>query len=255
MPLFRLFVFILAASMPSFATGAELRQSDFNDAIVKACRAMPSGGGYSASTAASRLLASSMSVTAGTLVVDTRHAAPSFCSSATYLLFVSVISQLIEDGSLTLSSENLKALLVHGQADGEGVWGRWNANGPGTARLFKELGLGDNFTDFAEARPGDFMKIFWTPEIGVREHGHSVVYLGALNVGGVESVRFWSSNQSMGYGEKTVARSKIAQALFSRLERPANLSKIAEMPKVDPYLSSLLSKPSSPTEMRRMCGY
>ena len=255
MPRFRILLFILVSSMPGFAPGAESRQVSLNEAVLRACRAMPAGGGYSASSAASRLLESSMSVTAGTLVIDPQHASPSFCSSATYLLFVSVISQLVSDGSLTLSPENLNALLVHGQGDGAGVWGRWNANGPGTARLFKELGLGTNFTDFADALPGDFMKIFWTSEIGMRERGHSVVYLGTLNVGGVESVRFWSSNQPLGYGEKTVARSKIAQALFSRLDRPANLSRIASMPKVDPYLSSLLSKPSSPAEMRRMCGY
>ena len=91
-----------------------------------------------------------------------------------------------------------------GQRDGEGVWGRWNANGPGTARLFYEMKLGPNFSDFAQARPGDFMKIFWSTAVGRREHGHSVIFLGTEKVNGVDSVRFWSSNIGVGYSEKTV---------------------------------------------------
>jgi hypothetical protein len=35
--------------------------------------------------------------------------------------------------------------MIRGQRDGEGIWGRWNANGPGTARLFHEMNLGENF--------------------------------------------------------------------------------------------------------------
>jgi hypothetical protein len=33
-------------------------------------------------------------------------------------------------------------IISSSQRDGAGIWGRWNANGPGTARLFYELGLG-----------------------------------------------------------------------------------------------------------------
>ena len=105
-------------------------------------------------------------------------------------------------------NETRAALLVRGQRDGEGVWGRWNANGPGTARLFHELDLGRNFTDYALARPGDFMKIFWTSEVGRAERGHSVVYIGRELVGGTERVRFWSSNKPAGYGEKSVPRTE-----------------------------------------------
>jgi hypothetical protein len=72
----------------------------------------------------------------------------------------------------------MENLLIRGQGDGVGIWGRWNANGPGTARLFEELHLGKNFTSFEEARPGDFMKIFWNDNIGGTESGHSVIYLG-----------------------------------------------------------------------------
>jgi hypothetical protein len=76
------------------------------------------------------------------------------------------IEALRTRGDLQLDYDTLDALMIRGQRDGEGIWGRWNANGPGTARLFQELGLGRNFDDFEEAEPGDFMKIFWSPEVG-----------------------------------------------------------------------------------------
>ena len=88
------------------------------------------------------------------------------------------IEALRDAGQLQLDYATLENLMIRGQRDGEGIWGRWNANGPGTARLFHEMDLGQNFDDFAEAQPGDFMKIFWSPEVGRAEHGHSVIYLG-----------------------------------------------------------------------------
>jgi hypothetical protein len=144
--------------------------------------------------------------------------------------------------------------VIRGQKDGEGVWGRWNANGPGTARLFHELKIGRNFSEFAEARPGDFMKIFWTNEVGKNERGHSVIYLGTEKREGKEFVRFWSSNVPAGYGEKSVPRSKIASAIFSRLETPANLSGIRSVPSIDRYLASLLTVRSSLEEAQLKCG-
>ena len=57
-----------------------------------------------------------------------------------------------------------------------------------------------------------------------------------------------------GYGEKEVPRSKIAYAIFSRLETPANLTRIQEVPAVDAYLASLLRKKSNFAEARQKCG-
>jgi hypothetical protein len=71
---------------------------------------------------------------------------------------------------------------------------------------------------------------------------------------GVEYVRFWSSNIPTGYGEKSVPRSKIAHAIFSRLEAPGNLSRIEIAPAVDKYLASLLSTRSSYAEAKAKCG-
>ena len=179
---------------------------------------------------------------------------PSFCSGATYLVFIKTIEALRDRGQLQLDFATLNQLIIRDQHDGEGIWGRWNANGPGTARLFHELGLGRNFDSFAEAQPGDFMKIFWSKEVGRSESGHSVIFLGTENRAGVEYVRFWSSNMPAGYGEKEVPRTKIACAIFSRLQTPGNLSRIHSAPETDSYLASLLTKRSSFAEATKMCG-
>jgi hypothetical protein len=164
------------------------------------------------------------------------------------------IEELRDRGSLRLDYETLDQLMIRGQRDGEGIWGRWNANGPGTARLFYELGIGRNFDDLAEAEPGDFMKIFWSPEVGREEHGHSVIFLGMEKKLGLDYVRFWSSNIPFGYGERSVPRTKIVHAIFSRLYDPSNLERIATTPPVDRYLASLLRVRSSYPEARAKCG-
>ena len=67
-------------------------------------------------------------------------------------------------------------------------------------------------------------------------------------------MRFWSSNIPHGYGEKEVPRSKIAYAIFSRLETPANLTRIQDVPVIDVYLASLLRKKSNFAEATKKCG-
>ncbi len=127
------------------------------------------------------------------LRVNPSVARTTYCSGATYLVFVRAIQLLLPQSAF--ADGLAEALAIKGQPDGVGVWGRWNANGPGTACLFHELGLGHNFTSFEAARPGDFMKIFWTDAVGRREHGHSVIYLGGEQQNGIEMIRFWSSNK------------------------------------------------------------
>jgi hypothetical protein len=67
-------------------------------------------------------------------------------------------------------------------------------------------------------------------------------------VNGVERVRFWSSNQPGGYGDKDVPRSRIAYAIFSRLESPANIEYSASLPARNIYLAGLTAKESSISE-------
>jgi len=227
---------------------------DLNGLVLEQVKQIPQGGRYSASHFATIKLQSAAHFESGKFFIIPTAPYPSFCSGATYIVFIKTIETLRDRGQLELDFATLNQLIIRDQHDGEGIWGRWNANGPGTARLFHELGLGRNFGKFEDARPGDFMKIFWSQQVGRSEHGHSTIFLGTENRLGVEYVRYWSSNIPSGYGEKSVPRSKIAYAIFSRLETPANLTQINDAPLVDSYLASLLRKRSSFAEATQKCG-
>ena len=226
---------------------------DYNDLVLEQVRKMPSGGRYSVSHFAKIRLQSSAHFESGKFFII--PSGPSFCSGATYLVFIRTIEALRERGQLNLDYATLERLIIRDQHDGEGVWGRWNANGPGTARLFHELRLGRNFDNIDQAKPGDFMKIFWSRQVGRNEHGHSTIFLGTENRPAGQYVRYWSSNIPSGYGEKSVPRSKIAYALFSRLEMPGNLARVTSAPLVDTYLASLLRSRSSISEAGAKCGF
>ena len=231
-----------------------LRADDFNTVILAQVAAMPQGGGYATTTSAHDALSGAARVDRDGVKIFAPKASPSFCSGATYLVFLKALEALQKSGTVELSRSQWEALMPGRMADGEGVWGRWNANGPGTPRLFHELGIGRNFSGFDEARPGDFMKIFWNQYVGKSEHGHSVIYLGTEIKDGIEYVRFWSSNKPAGYGEKSVPKSKVVRAIFSRLETPANLVRLSVLPPRDAYLAGLLRKESSPAEVKQMTG-
>jgi hypothetical protein len=225
--------------------------ADWNPAVLAAVLEMPKGGGYAVTRIAMEKLSSAATPDGAGLRLRPGLARPSYCSGATYLVFLKVLERARGAGLVKYDPE---LLAPAGAPDGHGVWGRWNANGPGTARLFYEIGAGRNFTSWAEAKPGDFLKIFWRDAVGSDEFGHSVVYLGTEMQDGVESVRFWSSNKPGGFGEKTVPKSKIARALFSRLERPERMAFAINLPKTDKYLASLLEVKSSFAEACRLSG-
>ena len=186
-----------------------------NQWVLYTIQQLPTGGGYSVSLKALNGLKQGvrMDATGKVLEVNPRVALPSFCSSATYIVLAKVTSELVKR-NVEVSPAALKKMARIGLPDGVGVWGRWNANGPGTARLFAELNCGENFTSYEKALPGDFMKIWWTEEIGSKESGHSVVFLGNEKKDGVDMVRFWSSNIPDGYGEQLIKRSKVKRVLF-----------------------------------------
>lgn len=129
-----------------------------------------------------------------------QKAQPSFCSLATYMVMLKAIS-IWDANHNKISREawvNLKpyvgfadAINVNGigESDGEGCWGRGNANGPGNGVLIHELKAGYSITAYRGAKsdknketpterymtdaewrcnpiwskavPGDMMKIFW----------------------------------------------------------------------------------------------
>lgn len=98
------------------------------------------------------------------------------------------------------------------------------------------------------------MKIFWTSAVGRNEHGHSVIFLGRTVDHGVEMVRFWSSNQPFGFGQKSVPRARIKYAIFSRLETPENIVHALELPARNPYLGDLVHRESSLPEALAKAG-
>src|SRR6266516_5965081 len=182
----------LMAVLAVVAIAQTATAAGFNSLILEQMRKMPSGVNYSVSHFAKIKLQSAAHFESGKFFVIPTAPYPSFCSGATYIVFIKTIEALRDSGQLELDFETLNQLMIRDQHDGEGIWGRWNANGPGTARLFHELGLGQNFDNFHQAKPGDFMKIFWSRQVGKSEHGHSVIFLGTENRLGVQYVRYWS---------------------------------------------------------------
>jgi hypothetical protein len=228
---------------------------DLNKLVLEVMRGLPRGGVYKADAEALAALNSAIQIDTGRLCLAPEVANPSFCSGATYLVFLSVIERLAQENGVEIPKTVLEALLPDNLRDGIGVWGRWNANGPGTARLFDALQLGRNFTSFDHARAGDFMKIFWNDNIGNQEHGHSVIYFGKyVTKEGVEIVRFWSSNQSTGYDAVDVPKSKIKRAVFSRLERPSGILRLNRLPRTDDFLASMQRRACTEEEMLRTLG-
>lgn len=249
MPTMRILLALAALAAPLAASA-----QDWNAAVLAAIRTMPAGGGYLATREAGAKLRAAVDVRGDGLEVVPGRARPSYCSGATYLVLLSVIEQARREGVISLPPEAMAALPPRLQPDGVGVWGRWNANGPGAASLFSALGAGRSFTVWEEARPGDFLKIFWRDAVGANERGHLVVYLGREERDGREFVRFWSSNKPGGYGEKSVPRSQVARAIFTRLERPQAFARAAMLPPKDAYLASLLERESSFAEACRHAG-
>ena len=256
---------------------------DHNDLVLQKIEAMPAGGHYASYRkeapegkrfddlyATVEALGNALEIDRkGRLEVKPRRALPgSFCSSATWLLFCEVIADLQRDGIVPADSDLSRELsavgdqneVIHGELDGVGLFGHWNADGPGTAVLFHRLGLGRNFLGYDNAKPGDFLKIFWNEHIGKGERGHLVVYLGQ-NASG-DAIEVWSSNLknadgSSGYGTMWVEKSRIHRALFSRLETPENLVRwrdFSEAERTSDYLVRIRRTGSNEKEMREVTG-
>jgi hypothetical protein len=244
--------------VPAFAAGGSKPDptpaSDFNRRVVNAVAGMPRGGGYSTGSQAFRNLQASIVIGPRGLEVSPERAQPSFCSGASWLVFLEAVEGMVAGGLLSLSPGAQRALLVQGQEDGEGLWGRWNANGPGTPRLVYELGMGRNFVEDAQAKPGDFLKIFWTDAVGKYERGHSVVFLGFEREDGVDYVKYFSSNEDVGFTATRTPRSRIQHGIWSRVTEPAALENFSKIPAKDPYLGGLLERESSIEEAWEKSG-
>ena len=243
---------IPAAAQPTPSVPPIASANEANRSIVSILPSMPSGGGSEADAKSRRALEEAIQVRENQLEIKPAAAQTTYSSGATYLVFLQALKALLPPG--TLSGPLAEALMVKGQPDGVGVWGRWNANGPGIACLFDELQLGPNFTSFEDAQAGDFMKAFLADAVGRREHSLSMIYLGREQQNGMEMVRVWSSIKPSGYGEAVIPRARISFAIFSRLEKPANIAQAPELAFKNHYLASLLTTDSSKEEAMAKSG-
>ena len=297
-------------SMPfsSFAKDGDVNRA-WQDAVLAAVDSFPQNGGYYTGRKSTPEFKKSawraFNEAFNMRLADPRpnfiakKATPSFCSMATYGAFIQALLIWDKDGVISRRAWfNLKPLVgitdvinENGvnQRDGEGCWGRANANGPGFAAKTESLReskderyLSDdewnNHSIWNQAEPGDFMKIFWNRNetsgsdsgaiIGVdsnpdaeQEHGHSVVFLGYDNDG---NVKYWSSNGptddpvNAGYGIATCPRSRIQRVVFTRITNPENFDRAASKMKfndLNKWLDALNGKRHGTTkELLKECG-
>lgn len=270
-------------------------QISWNDAVAQAMSLFEDGGGYYTGTGHPTGFtqntwegmdrAFQMGPNDVKPTIDVSLARPSFCSSAIYMLLLKSLS--IWDNSrntisknawvnlkpYTLAATDQLGNVIPREDDGYGCWGRANANGPGLGVLVNELGAGDNYyignkTEYSsldkyyaawdQAKPGDFLKIFWNSGIGCDnndpsgdESGHMVMFLGKYkhyNADGTRDdiITWWSSNGSRtdinaGYGVQSCNISEIYRAVLTRVTKPQNFNKAASIDRfnVNQWLASL----------------
>lgn len=250
-----------AAELRRRSTGTRVQQaaaqSSFNTVVLQSIKEFPGGGGYSATPTDVMRVAQQAVVwneRSGGLLIAPKKAAPTFCSAAVYMVLLRSLQRWESVSGKRLPRKAWQALDVQpNQPDGTGAWGRANANGPGLARLVAQLGVGVNFHDVRQARAGDFLKIFWTADIGARERGHLVVYLGLEKKNGITHLRYWSANKPSGYGLKSVALSRMHNLIFTRITAPQNFVRAASLPEHDEWLESMQTHSFRFDTVRKAC--
>lgn len=243
--------------MPRQSASAVERVAPFSVYVAEALRSMPSGGGYAADRAAElRFAELGITLRSGSLAVSPTGASPTFCSAACYMALVRALQRWEQAQASAVFSpkvwEHLRVNTLH--PDGSLSWGRVNANGPGFAKWVHDLGAGVNFSDPQAARPGDFLKFFYTPTIGAHERGHMVVFLGLQQHAGQTCIRFWSSNKPGGYGVRTVPLTRVHNLIFTRITRPERIALAPALPEHDEWLAEMLTRDFPVAEVYAKCG-
>ena len=247
------------ADAPADKTTQQTAESAaFANYVLRCIQKMPRGGGYSGTPETVNALVGNViqwNEKKQKLTIQPHRAQPSFCSGACYLVLLQALQMWEQHSGKRLSPQAWKAFAISiDQADGHGIWGRANANGPGFAKLVADVGAGINFTDVKQARPGDFLKIFWTPNIGRKERGHLVVYLGTVQQGGKTHIKYWSANKPEGYGIKTAPLHNTHNLIFTRITTPQAFNKTPQLPPTDAWLEAMLRQDFSFAEVRRKCN-
>ena len=102
---------------------------------------MPQGGRYSVSHFAKIRLQSSAHFESGKFFILPSQASPSFCSGATYLVFIRTIEALRARGQLHLDYSTLERLIIRDQHDGEGSGADGTQTDPARPAFFTSSGL------------------------------------------------------------------------------------------------------------------
>lgn len=216
------FLLLVAGLMLSHQSWGSSRLPLGNRAVLSAIAELPEGGGYGTD----RPAVENLELSVGLVSEGRRPSQPglSFCSSATYVALLAALKKMEIGGWLSLPPGAWESLSNVSLPDGTGPWGRWNANGIGAARLLRESGLGHSFADLEMALPGDFLKFFWSEEIGKNERGHLVVFLGLEKTPSGTAVRYWSANKPGGIGEKQTMLKSMHNMVFTRLQPSSTVS-------------------------------
>ena len=240
------------------------KEVTFNDYILRTVMLMEDGGGFYAGRQekeefehdAWQGLDQAVILDDGKVKIDMSKANPSFCSSAIYIALLKSLKDWDQDNRISYEAwENLKPYTVEDrkwriQGDGEGCWGRANANGPGLAVLINELKAGTNtylapryeysskdeyYEAWRNIEPGDILKLFWNRYIGAddehSERGHIVIFLDMKEI--IDEtwkkdaiIYYWSSNGSgfmpdKGYSIGKARLSEIYRAVATHIDDPA----------------------------------
>jgi hypothetical protein len=272
---------------------------DYNAMVLDIIKGLPNGGGYSRGGSFQLPTVTAHNIGGDRWEMRAFDGFPSHCASATYAVFARLVAVLQNSGSINLSAEQILAFETKKRTpdgatlvDGQGTFQIFNANGAGVAAFLKHTGTGMSFRDdkLLYARPGDFLKIFWSENVGASEKGHQVIFTGHRVMGGRDMVCFWSSQHQGkkkrggstealyfpaekggevhdGYGEVCRPREDIKEMVFSRvtcmqhlaaglddMHARAQMREGAPYVFVDDYLYALRKTSSDQAALDRMYG-
>ncbi len=217
--------------------------------VLDIIKGLPNGGGYSRGGSFQLPTVTAHNIGGDRWEMRAFDGFPSHCASATYAVYARLVAVLQNSGSINLSGEQILAFETKKRmpdgttlVDGQGTFQIFNANGAGVAAFLKHTGTGMSFRDdkLLYARPGDFLKLFWSENVGASEKGHQVIYTGHRVMDGRDMVCFWSSQHQSkkkrgggtealyfpaeeggkvydGYGEVCRPREDIKEMVFSRV--------------------------------------
>lgn len=222
---------------------------DYNRLVLDIIRTLPEGGGYSTGKPFQLPTVTAHNLGAGNWEMRVFDGFPSHCASAAFTVFARLVAVLHNGGEVRLTPDQLAGFDPKRRApdgtplvDGQGIFQIFNANGAGVAAFLAHSGTGMNFRDdkLLYARAGDFLKLFWSENVGASEKGHQVIYTGHRLIDGRDMVCFWGSQRQTkkkrtggfeplyfpagadaavheGYGEACRPRADIKAMIFSRV--------------------------------------